>query len=118
MGEMQAYMGQRWVDQEILVCHDESDLSIKYPNGDTMWACRHKSLELNRDVQQRLTFGSHQYATVFKAKRQDEITEGENVLGNPHCVNHDGKQGPPSTEEIGSAAHSLTLTLSSLSIDM
>lgn len=30
----------------------------------------------------------------------------ESVLGNPHCVSRDGKQGLPSTEEIESATHS------------
>lgn len=49
MGEMQAYMGWRWVNQEIFVCHDEFNLSITYPNGDTMWACRHES-GAHRDV--------------------------------------------------------------------
>lgn len=32
------------------VCRDEFDLSIRYLSGDTMWACRRKSLELDRDV--------------------------------------------------------------------
>lgn len=108
--EMQACMEQRWANQEILVRHDEFELLIRHPNGDVIQACRHMSLELGRHVGQRQKFGSHQYVVVSKTKEQNEIIEGESVLGNPLCVSHDGKQGLPSTEEIESARLSLSLT--------
>ena len=53
--------------------------------------------------------GSHEYV-VFERKGQDENTSGESMIGNSHCMNCDGKQGPPSTEKIENAGHSLSLT--------
>ena len=75
-----------------------------------MKACRYMSLKLSRDVGWRKKHGSHEYVVVFECKRQDENTSGASTLGNSHGMNCDGRQGPPSTEKIENARHSLSLT--------
>jgi len=96
-------------NQEFLICHEKFELLIRHPNGNAMKACRHMSLKLSRDVGWRKKHGSHEYV-VFERKGQDENTSGESMIGNSHCMNCDGKQGPPSTEKIENAGHSLSLT--------
>ena len=96
--------------QEFLSCHEKFELLIRHPNGDVMKACRYMSLKLSRDVGWRKKHGSHEYVVVFECKRQDGNTSGASMLGNSHGMNCDGRQGPPSTEKIENARHSLSLT--------
>lgn len=97
-------------NQEFLICHEKFELLIRHPNGDVMKACRYMSLKLSRDVAWRNKHGSHEYVVVFECKRQDENTSGVSTLGNSHGMNCDGRQGPPYTEKIENARHSLSLT--------